>query len=74
MTHFFGRLPTIWHRTATTQADLLADFQRWNNRNSNKSPLRFLEKLLIGWGIEPINWFITDENEVKKTRGEQPFR
>lgn len=43
-----------------TGADLLEDFRSWNKRNSHKSPLIFLTRLLKEWQITPVDWFDTD--------------
>lgn len=49
-----------------TGADLLADYRKWVKRNSDVSPLVFLNRLFSGWGIVPIDWNLTDEGEVRK--------
>jgi uncharacterized protein YfeS len=51
-----------------TGADLLAGYQKWAKRNPQGSPLVFLARLFAGWGIVPIDWDLTDENEVGKLK------
>ena len=51
-----------------TGADLLADYQKWVKRNPNTPPMTFLNRLFSGWGIAPIDWNITDENEVRRLK------
>ena len=48
-----------------TGADLLEDFKRWNKRNPKTSPMSFLERLMKGWGIEPIDWLVTAPSETR---------
>lgn len=49
-----------------TGAELLEDFQKWNKRNSKKSPLEFLEKMSKKMGIGRFDWSVTEKNEVLK--------
>ena len=49
-----------------TGADLLAAYQKWAKRNSDVSPLVLLNRLFTGWGIVPIDWNLTDEEEARK--------
>ena len=48
-----------------TGADLLEDFKQWNKRNPNTSPLSFLDRLMQGWGIVPIDWLVTDDKTTR---------
>lgn len=56
-----------------TGADLLADFREWDRQYGTTSPWRFLEELLAGWEIEPIDWMISDEVEVRQLNKEHPI-
>jgi uncharacterized protein YfeS len=56
-----------------TGADLLEDFQKWNKRNSQKSPLIFLENLFSKWDIEPIDWHVVKRNDVLKIESDRPI-
>ncbi len=56
-----------------TGADLLEDFQKWNKRNSQKSPLIFLENLFSKWDIEPIDWHLAKRNAVLKVESDRPI-
>lgn len=56
-----------------TGADLLVDYRRWDKRNGNESPLKFLVQLFKGWDIKPIDWSITNENDVQQLDEEQPI-
>lgn len=47
-----------------TGADLLEDYCRWEKRNSEKSPLLFLSKLLKGWDVEAEELSVTEKDEV----------
>lgn len=49
-----------------TGADLLEDFKDWDKRNRAKPPMQFFERLLKRWGMEPMEWNITDETTVLK--------
>jgi uncharacterized protein YfeS len=51
-----------------TGADLLADYRRWHKRNRAVSPLTFLNGLLNVWGIEEVDWTVTDEERVREMR------
>ncbi len=50
-----------------TGADLLADYQEWAKRNAHAPPMTFLDRLFASWGIVPIDWNLTDENEIMKS-------
>lgn len=49
-----------------TGADLLEDFKDWDKRNRTRPPLHFFDRLLKRWGVEPMDWSITDEATVRK--------
>jgi uncharacterized protein YfeS len=49
-----------------TGADLLEDYRRWDKRNRTRSPMLFFDRLLKEWGVEPMDWSITDEATVLK--------
>lgn len=54
-----------------TGSDLFADFQTWNKRNAENSPLVFLKELSRDWGFDPIDWSLTSETDVLKLEDEQ---
>jgi len=54
-----------------TGADLLEDFRRWDSRRPGRAPLVFLERLLKDWDIEPIDWQLTDETQVRRLEQER---
>jgi uncharacterized protein YfeS len=56
-----------------TGADLLADYQKWVKRNPHASPMTFLDRLLARWGIEPIDWSLTDEAGVRQLHATKPI-
>ncbi len=59
-----------------TGADLLADYCKWVRLNRQASPMTFLSRLFAGWGIVPIDWNLTDEEEVRElmeTKGTEVF-
>jgi uncharacterized protein YfeS len=56
-----------------TGADLFEDFQKWNKRNSQKSPLIFLEDLFSKWNIAPIDWHVAQRNDVLKLEADRPI-
>jgi uncharacterized protein YfeS len=49
-----------------TGADLLEDYRKWDKRNHARSPLDFLDWLMAKWGVEPIDWNVTDEETVHR--------
>ena len=51
-----------------TGADLLVDYCKWAKRNPQASPMAFLGRLFTRWGIVPIDWSLTDEEEVRKVK------
>jgi uncharacterized protein YfeS len=53
--------------------ELLESFRRWDLRHCNQPPLRFLERLMKRWGIEPIDWNITDARAVRKLKKDVPI-
>jgi uncharacterized protein YfeS len=56
-----------------TGADLLEDYRRWDRRNRTRSPLDFLDRLMAKWGLEPIDWWVTDPDAVKKLHQDDPI-
>jgi uncharacterized protein YfeS len=56
-----------------TGADLLEEYRRWDKRNRTRSPLDFLARLQKGWGIEPIDWSLTDPDAVKRLDQDNPI-
>lgn len=55
-----------------TGADLLDDYRRWDKCNRSRSPLDFLDRLLEGWDIKPIDWSMTDEHVVRRLNQDDP--
>ena len=49
-----------------TGADLLTDYRKWARRHLGEPPMTFLNRLFAEWGITPIDWNVTAENEVRK--------
>ncbi|HEY7330941.1 MAG TPA: hypothetical protein VH592_25105 [Gemmataceae bacterium] len=49
-----------------TGFDLLEDFKDWDKRHRTRSPMLFFDRLLKKWGVEPMDWSITDEATVLK--------
>lgn len=56
-----------------TGADLLELFTRWNRTHRKTSPLKFLEDLLSGWGIQLNPWNATDPEEVRQIAQQDPI-
>ena len=56
-----------------TGADLLEDFRRWNKRNPRGAPLKFLDRLMQGWGIKPIDWLATSPAVVRELDKSKPI-
>ncbi|QEF99151.1 hypothetical protein Mal15_32110 [Stieleria maiorica] len=56
-----------------TGADLLEDFRRWNKKHPRTSPIKFLDGLIKAWGIDPIDWDITDRAVVAQLDADQPI-
>lgn len=56
-----------------TGFDLLEDFRHWNQQNRNVSPLAFLDWLMTEWGVDPIDWNVTDRQRVRTLRQRHPI-
>ncbi len=56
-----------------TGADLLEDFRQWNKKSPKTSPLKFLDRLMKRWGIEPIDWLATESEIVEKLNHDDPI-
>ena len=56
-----------------TGADLLEDFRRWHRKHSTTAPLKFLDEMMKGWDIQPIDWLETDRKTVLKLNKEDPI-